>query len=80
MTKDPWTDPNPERGDFDAYLKTVDPQDIEIHEGDPDARVTIVVNVRGEDVQRLERIAEQRGQNVDEVIPTLLREAEQHAV
>jgi hypothetical protein len=80
MTKDPWTDPDPGRGDFDAYLKTVDPRDIEIHEGGPDARITIVVNVSGEDAQRLERIATQRGQQVDEVIPDLLREAEQHTV
>jgi hypothetical protein len=31
--KDPWTDPDPKRGDFDAYLKTVDPRHIEVHEG-----------------------------------------------
>jgi ribosomal protein L12E/L44/L45/RPP1/RPP2 len=80
MTKDPWTNPDPQRGDFDAYLKTVDPREIEIHEGNPDARVTTIVNVSGEDARRLERIAELRGQNVDEVIPDLLREAEQHTV
>ena len=80
MTKDPWTDPDPQRGDFDAYVETVDPRDVEIHEGNPDARVTTIVNVSGEDAQRLVRIAAKRGQNVDEVIPALLREAEQHAV
>jgi len=79
MAKDSWTDPDPQRGDFDAYLETVDPRDVEFHEGDPDALVTTVVNVSSEDAQRLVRIAAQRGQRLEEVIPNLLREAEQHA-
>jgi hypothetical protein len=79
MTKKPWTDPDPQPGDFDAYLATVDPVDVEAHDGDPDARLTIVVNVSGEDAKRLERIATQRGQGVGEVISDLLRDAERHA-
>jgi hypothetical protein len=79
MAKYPWTDPDPQPGDFDAHLATIDPDDVEAHEGDPDARLTIVLNVSGEDATRLERIATQRGQNVSEVISDLLRDAERHA-
>lgn len=79
MAKNPWTDSDPQPGDFDAYLATVDPRDVEVHEGDPGARLTIVVNLSGEDATRLERIATQRGQGVSEVISELLRDAERHA-
>ena len=27
MAKDPWTDPDPQPGDFDAYLESIDPRD-----------------------------------------------------
>jgi len=79
MTKDPWTDPDPQPGDFDAYLATVDAGDVEVHEGNLDARLTIVLNVSGEDAKRLERIAAERGQGVGEVISDLLRDAERDA-
>lgn len=75
----PWTDPDPQPGDFDAYLTTIDPDDVEIHDGNPDARLTVVVNLSGEDATRLERIATRRGQGVSEVISDLLRDAERHA-
>lgn len=38
MANDPWTDPDPQPGDFDAYLESIDPNDprhVEIHEGLP---------------------------------------------
>lgn len=38
MSKDPWTDPDPQPGDFDAFLAGTDPSDrsrVEAHEGDP---------------------------------------------
>lgn len=79
MVKNPWTDPDPQPGDFDAHLATVGASDVEAHEGDPDARLTIIVNVSGEDAKRLERIATQRGQAVGEVISDLLRDAERDA-
>jgi hypothetical protein len=79
MTKDPWTDPDPQPGDFDTYLATIDPDNVETHEGNPSAQLTIVLNVSGDDAQRLERIAIRRGQGVDEVISHLLRDAERHA-
>jgi hypothetical protein len=79
MIKDPWTDPDPQPGDFDEFLRTVDPSEIEFHEGNPDAKVTIMVSVKGEDAARLERIATERGQRVDEVVSDLLRAAKPRA-
>jgi hypothetical protein len=79
MTENPWTNPDPQPGDFDAHLATIDPDDVETHEGNPDARLTVIVNLNGEDATRLERIATRRGQGVSEVISDLLRDAERDA-
>ncbi len=79
MKKDPWTDPDPQPGDFDADLALLGPDDVEHREGDPDASLTVLVGVRGEDAERLEEIATKRGQRVDEVVTDLLRDAERHA-
>lgn len=35
---------------------------VDIHEGNPDARLSILVRVEGDDTKRLERIANERGQ------------------
>jgi hypothetical protein len=56
MAKDPWTDPDPQPGDFDAELALLDPNAIEHHNGDPSARLRVLVSVDGEDATRLERI------------------------
>lgn len=40
---DPWTDRAPQPGDFDADLAKLDPRYIERHEGDPDARLIVLV-------------------------------------
>jgi len=79
MPKNPWTDPDPQPGDFDAHLATIEADDIEIHKGDPDARLTMVVNITGEDAERLGRIATQRNKGVSDVISDLLRDAERSA-
>lgn len=79
MAKNPWTDTDPQPGDFDAYLDTLNPEDVESHIGNPEAMLTVVVNLSGEDATRLERIATQRGQAVGEVISDLLRDAERDA-
>jgi hypothetical protein len=42
--RDPWTDPNPQPGDFDADLDGIDPRYVEAHPGDPGARVTIIAD------------------------------------
>jgi hypothetical protein len=79
MTKDPWTDSDPQPGDFDADVRAIDPRDVQVVEAGSGAKVTIVVNVEGEDATRLQRIATERGQRVDEVISDLLRAATPHA-
>ena len=75
MGEDPWTDSDPQPGDFDAELDRARPDQIEIHEGNPDARLTILVSVEGDDAKRLEEIASKRGQQPGEVVSQLLRSA-----
>jgi hypothetical protein len=79
MTKDPWTDPDPQPGDFDAFLDGIDPDDpgyVQIVKAGSGTRVRIVLDVDGEDAERLERIATQRGEAAGKVISDLLRDAE----
>jgi hypothetical protein len=76
MAKDPWTDPDPQPGDFDAELALLDPSAIEHHDGDPSATLRILVSVEGEDASRLARIAEARGQKPSDVVAELLRDAD----
>jgi len=75
MGKDPWTDPDPQPGDFDAELDRAHPAQIEIHDGNPDAKLSILVSVEGDDAKRLERIASERGEQPGEVVSELLRSA-----
>lgn len=75
MAKDPWTDPDPQPGDFDAELAAIDPRDVQIVERHSGTKVTIVVSVEGEDATRLQRLADARGQRPSEVVSALLREA-----
>lgn len=75
MAKDPWTDPDPQPGDFDADLAAMDPRDVQIVEAGSGAKVRIVISVEGEDATRLERIAAQRGKKPGEVVAELLRNA-----
>lgn len=73
MTKDPWTDPNPQPGDFDAEFDRAHPGQIEIHDGNSEAKLSILVSVEGDDAKRLEQIATERGQQPGEVVSQLLR-------
>ena len=79
MSTDPWTDPDPQPGAFDAELAKLDPRSVERHEGDPEARLIVLVGVEGEDAKRLERLAEARGKNAAIAVSELLREAERSA-
>jgi hypothetical protein len=76
MSADPWTDPDPQPGEFDADLAKLDPRYVEQHEGDPGARLVVLVGVEGEDAKRLERIAEARGKTAAAVVADLLRDAD----
>jgi hypothetical protein len=75
MAKDPWTHPDPQPGDFDEDLAAIDPRDVQGVEAGSGGKVTIVVSVEGEDAKRLERLASERGQAVDQVIAELVRQA-----
>lgn len=75
MAKDPWTDPDPQPGDFDAELAAIDPRDVQVVEAGSDAKVRIVVIVEGDDAKRLERIATERHQDVNQVVADLVRKA-----
>jgi hypothetical protein len=75
MTKDPWTDTDPQPGDFDADLTDIDPRYVEAHAGNPNAKLTIVVGIEDEDAERLQQLATARGQRPRDVISSLLRSA-----
>lgn len=75
VPNDPWRDPDPQPGDFDAELAAIDPRYVEAHEGNPNAKLTIVVGVEDEDAKRLQELAAARRQRPSEVISSLLRGA-----
>lgn len=79
MSDDPWTSADPQPGDFDADLATLDPRYVEHHEGNPGAKLMVLVGVEGEDAKRLERIAEARGKTAADVVAELLRNADRSA-
>ena len=79
MSKDPWTDSDPQPGDFDADLAGIDPRFVEAHAGNPDAKLRLLISVEGEDVARLERIAQARGKTPGDVVAELLRDADRSA-
>jgi hypothetical protein len=75
MAIDPWTDPDPQRGDFDADLTAIDARYVDANVGNPDARLTIVVGIEDEDAERLQQLAERRHKRPAEVVAELLRSA-----
>jgi hypothetical protein len=75
MIKDPWTDPDPQPGDFDAFLESADASVAEQHAGNREAKLTRVVRVSGEDAARLDALAAARGQKPAEVVAELVRNA-----
>jgi len=77
MSDDPWTDPDPQPGDFDSDLAELDPRYVEVHDGDASGRVIVTVGVEGEDAERLERLVEARGKSAAAVVADLLREADE---
>ena len=79
MSTAPWTSEDPQPGDFDAVLATIESEYVERHEGDPSATLRILVSVEGEDARRLERIAEARGKTPHDAVAELLRDADRPA-
>ena len=78
MTKDPWQTPTPSPETSTPDVREMSPRDIQIVEAGSGAKVTILINVEGEDAT-VQRIATERGQHVDEVISDLLRAVQPHA-
>ena len=79
MSESPWTALEPQPGDFDQDLATIDPRYIERHHGDIDAKVRVLLTVEGEDARRLQRIAAACGQKPTELVADLLRDADRPA-
>lgn len=79
MSPDPWTDPDPQPGDFDADLARLDPRYVEHREGDPGAKLMVLIGVEGEDAKRLERLSEARGKPAADIVAELLRNADASA-
>lgn len=76
MSTDPWTDPEPTPGDYDADLESLAPELVTVHDGDPGATLRILISVEGEDASRLQRIADARGKKPGDVVADLLRAAD----
>jgi len=70
-------DPQPE--DLDALLETLDQHLIEDNPGGQRVRGRIVIDLDADDAERLSRIAISRGEGAQEVISSLLREADRPA-
>lgn len=79
MSDSPWTDLEPQPGDFDNDLATIDPRYIERHRGNPDGKVRILLSVEGADAERLQRISAARGQKPTDLVAELLRDADRSA-
>lgn len=79
MAKDPWTDPDPQPEDFDEFLRSVDPSEIESHPGNSGAKVTIVAEATGEEAKRLERLALESDPPLYDVLADLRRAAKRNA-
>jgi len=73
MTKDPWTDPNPQPEDFDHFLSSVDPSEIQVVEAGSGAKVTTVASATGQEAKRLARIARETDPPVEDVLDDLRR-------
>lgn len=79
MSTDPWTTDDPQPGDFDAVLATIDPAYVGCRAGDPEAALRILVSVEGADARRLERLAEASGKSPHDIVAQLLRDADRPA-
>lgn len=79
MNDDPWTDPDPAPGNFDADLMSLAPELVTHHDGNPAATLRILVSVEGEDASRLQRIADAQGKRPGDVVADLLRAADRSA-
>jgi hypothetical protein len=76
VTKNPWTDPDPQPGDFDAEIDAMDPRDIQFHPGNPDVKLTVLpAGMDAEDAKRLVELSVERQKTIGEVLVELVRNA-----
>lgn len=66
---------DPQPGDFDKELESIDPAQVEIVDASADRMVSIQVIVQGDEAATLEEIAQSRGQEPSEVVAALIRAA-----
>jgi len=76
VSSDPWTSVDPQPGDFDGDLAELDSRYVERRDGDSDGKRMILVNVQGEDAERLQRLSQRRGKAAADVINDLPRDAD----
>lgn len=76
MTSMAIEDLDPQPGDFDEELAAIDPKNVQFVEHPKATGVSIQVTVRGDDANRLDRLARDRGQRPGEVVADLLRDAD----
>ena len=76
MSDSIWTSDDPQPEDVDALLEKLDPSLIEDNPGGQRVRIRIVLDLDGDDAERLSRIAISRGEGAREVISSLLRDAD----
>jgi hypothetical protein len=62
--RDPWTDPDPQPGDFDEDIERATPDDFQTQEGYPYATVTVV-----SDEWLWERLGPERAERLGIVAP-----------
>lgn len=79
MSTDPWTAHDPQPGDFDAVLATIDPAYVEHCEGNADATLRILVSVEGEAARQLERLAGASGKSPHDIVAERLRDPDRPA-
>jgi hypothetical protein len=70
---------DPQLGDFDAELEALRPEDIQYFEASPGGEIVLQLGVRGEDAVALERLALERGEEMSEVVASLIRAASRSA-
>jgi hypothetical protein len=72
MKRDPWTDPDPQPGDFDEFIASLTPDQIEYQEPNPDARI---ISVTEEEADRLRGIGLRPDEDPREVAAEIIRRA-----
>lgn len=72
-------DRDPQPGDFNDELASIDPRDVQVAERSSERAVSIEVIVSGNEALSLRRIAHARGQEPGQVVAELIREAAHRA-